>query len=41
MRVADHPDVVAIWERMEQLCEAGEGQPATSFPHFEELYLHS
>ena len=33
MRVADHPDVVAIWERMEQLCESGDGQPAMSFPH--------
>ena len=40
MKVADHPDVVAIWERMEQLCEAAEGQPAMSFPHFEELALH-
>jgi hypothetical protein len=31
--------VVAIWERMEQLCEEADGKPAMSFPHFEELTL--
>jgi hypothetical protein len=40
MKVAEHPDVVAIWERMEQLCQSGDGQPAMSFPHFEELPIH-
>jgi hypothetical protein len=33
--VAKHPDVVAIWERMELLCDE------MSFPHFEELSLSS
>lgn len=41
MRVAEHPDVVAIWERMEELCEERDGLPAMSFPHFEELPIHA
>ena len=40
MKAADHPQVVAIWERMEQLCEARGELPAMDFPHFEELALH-
>ena len=39
MRVADHPDVLAIWERMEQLCESRDKRPAMSFPHYEELSI--
>ena len=30
-----HPEVIALWEPMEQMCEARLGQPATEFPHFE------
>lgn len=28
-----HPDVQAIWERMDTLCEARDGQPNMEFPH--------
>lgn len=34
LRAHEHPDVLAIWEPMEQLCEARGGRPATDFPHF-------
>jgi hypothetical protein len=33
------PEVLAIWEPMEQMCEARDGRPATEFPHFEMLAL--
>lgn len=29
------PEVLAIWEPMEQLCEPRGGRPAMEFPHFE------
>jgi hypothetical protein len=29
------PEVLAIWEPMEKLCETRHGLPATEFPHFE------
>jgi hypothetical protein len=31
----EHPDVLAIWEPMEKLCEDRDGRPAMEFPHFE------
>ena len=37
---SEHPDVLAIWEKMEQLCEARDGRPSMEFPHFERLHLH-
>jgi len=33
-RAREHPDVLAIWEPMEQLCEERDGRPAMEFPHF-------
>jgi hypothetical protein len=29
-----HPEVLALWEPMEQMCEARGGHPATEFPHY-------
>jgi hypothetical protein len=29
-----HPEVLAIWEPMEQMCEPRDGRPATEFPHY-------
>ena len=29
-----HPEVLALWEPMEQMCEARDGRPATEFPHY-------
>jgi hypothetical protein len=34
-----HPEVLALWEPMEQMCEARGGQPATEFPHYSVLEL--
>jgi len=34
-----HPEVLALWEPMEQLCEARNGHPATEFPHYAVLAL--
>ena len=34
-----HPEVLALWEPMEQLCEARDGRPATEFPHYTVLEL--
>ena len=31
------PEVLAIWEPMEQLCESRGGRPAMEFPHFETI----
>lgn len=39
VRAHEHPDVLVIWERMEQLCEARDGHPAMEFPHFEAVSL--
>ncbi len=30
----DHPEVLALWDPMEAMCEPRDGQPATEFPHF-------
>ena len=35
----EHPDVLAIWERMEPLLEDRGGQPKWEFPHYERLAL--
>jgi hypothetical protein len=34
-----HPEVLALWEPMEQMCEARNGHPATEFPHYTDLAL--
>jgi hypothetical protein len=34
-----HPEVLALWEPMEQMCEARDGHPATEFPHYSVLAL--
>ena len=34
-----HPEVLALWEPMEQMCEARNGHPATEFPHYAALAL--
>lgn len=34
-----HPEVLAIWEPMEQMCEPRDGRPATEFPHYAVLAL--
>jgi len=34
-RAHKSPEVLALWEPMEQMCEARDGRPATEFPHFE------
>jgi hypothetical protein len=34
-----HPEMLAMWEPMEQMCEARGGHPATEFPHFYVLAL--
>jgi hypothetical protein len=34
-----HPEVLALWEPMEQMCEARNGYPATEFPHYIDLAL--
>lgn len=39
VRAREHPDVLAIWECMEQLCEERDGRPSMEFPHFEAVRL--
>jgi hypothetical protein len=34
-----HPEVLALWEPMEQMCEARDGRPPTEFPHYSVLGL--
>ena len=34
-----HPEVLAIWEPMDALCEPREGRPNMEFPHVERLAL--
>jgi hypothetical protein len=41
MRAHEHPDVLAIWEPMGQLCEGRDGRQAMEFPHFEAVPLHA
>ncbi len=31
------PEVLTLWEALEQFCEAHEGRPAAEFPHYEAL----
>ena len=38
-RAHEHPDVLAIWEPMDPLLEARDGQPKWEFPHFEPVAL--
>jgi hypothetical protein len=38
-RAHTHPDVLAIWEPMDGLCEAREGRPNMEFPHVRPLVL--
>jgi hypothetical protein len=37
-RAHEHPEVMAIWEPMDQLCEARGGKPGMEFPHVERLH---
>jgi len=37
----EHPDVLAIWERMDPLLEERDGRPKWEFPHFEPVALAS
>ena len=34
---SQHPDLMAIWERMDKLTEARHGRPNMEFPHVTEL----
>ena len=36
-RAHEHPEVAAIWEPMDQLCESRDGRPGMEFPHVERL----
>lgn len=36
-RAHEHPEVMAIWEPMDQLCESRGGKPNMEFPHVEAL----
>ena len=36
-RAHEHPEVMAIWEPMDQLCEARKGKPNMEFPHVHTL----
>jgi quinol monooxygenase YgiN len=38
-RAHSHPDVLAIWEPMDALCEARDGRPNMEFPHVQGLAL--
>ena len=35
----EHPEVMAIWEPMDQLTEARGGRPNLEFPHFQPLSI--
>jgi hypothetical protein len=32
-----HPEVMVLWERMDQQCEARDGRPSMEFPHVERV----
>lgn len=34
-----HPEVAALWERMDPLCEPRDGRPGMEFPHVERVTL--
>jgi len=36
-RAHEHPEVMAVWEPMDQLCEARGDKPNMEFPHVERL----
>jgi hypothetical protein len=36
-RAHEHPEVMAIWEPMDQLCEPRHGKPRMEFPHLEPI----
>jgi hypothetical protein len=36
---SQHPDLMAIWERMDKLTEARDGRPNMEFPHVTELRI--
>jgi len=36
-RAHEHPEVMAIWEPMDRLCEARHGRPNMEFPHLAPL----
>ena len=36
-RAHRHPEVMAIWEPLEAVCEARDGQPNMEFPHVERV----
>ena len=36
-RAHEHPEVMAVWEPMDQLCEARGGKPNMEFPHVDVL----
>lgn len=36
-RAHAHPEVMAIWEPMAQICEPRDGRPAMDFPHFQPI----
>jgi hypothetical protein len=38
-RAHAHPEVLAIWEPMDMLCEARDGRPNMEFPHARRLAL--
>jgi hypothetical protein len=38
-RAHSHPDVLAIWEPMDALCEPRDGRPNMEFPHVRRLAL--
>ena len=37
-RAHEHPEVMAIWEPMDQLCEARGDKPNMEFPHVDTLH---
>ena len=37
-RAHEHPEVMAIWEPMDQLCEVRGGKPNMEFPHVQILH---
>ena len=37
----EHPEVMAIWEPMDALCEARDGRPNMEFPHVQPLKVRA
>lgn len=38
-RAHEHPEVMAIWEPMDQLCEPRGDRPGMEFPHLQPLHV--